>query len=147
MKFAHILLKNTSRFNIPKQVDRFSKFSPSPLSMKQFIDFGKLFSQHYNKSSRLRPANNNRRVRARCFFFFFFFLPCTMRNRSERDIRYTVFIWSAAQSRVYIYIYIYIQFKKNFFLTILLLFHALKCTFFILELSSVFALSLSLSRT
>lgn len=43
MKFAHMLLKNTSRFNIPKQVDRFSKFSPSPLSMKQFIDFGKLF--------------------------------------------------------------------------------------------------------
>ncbi|KAK3511919.1 hypothetical protein QTP70_027603 [Hemibagrus guttatus] len=40
MKFAHILLKNSSRFNIPKQVDRFSKFSPSPLSMKQFIDFG-----------------------------------------------------------------------------------------------------------
>ncbi|MCI4391965.1 hypothetical protein PGIGA_G00140580 [Pangasianodon gigas] len=40
MKFAHILLKNTSRFNIPKQVDRFSKFSPSPLSMKQFLDFG-----------------------------------------------------------------------------------------------------------
>ncbi|XP_017550516.1 pyruvate dehydrogenase kinase, isozyme 4 [Pygocentrus nattereri] len=38
MKIAHILLKNT--FNIPKQVDRFSKFSPSPLSMKQFIDFG-----------------------------------------------------------------------------------------------------------
>ncbi|KAF7691318.1 pyruvate dehydrogenase kinase, isozyme 4 [Silurus meridionalis] len=40
MKFAHVLLKNASRFNIPKQVDRFSKFSPSPLSMKQFIDFG-----------------------------------------------------------------------------------------------------------
>uniref|UniRef100_A0A8B9KB00 Protein-serine/threonine kinase n=1 Tax=Astyanax mexicanus TaxID=7994 RepID=A0A8B9KB00_ASTMX len=31
---------NASKFNIPKQVDRFSKFSPSPLSMKQFIDFG-----------------------------------------------------------------------------------------------------------
>uniref|UniRef100_A0A8B9KDH4 Protein-serine/threonine kinase n=1 Tax=Astyanax mexicanus TaxID=7994 RepID=A0A8B9KDH4_ASTMX len=40
MKFAHVLLKNASKFNIPKQVDRFSKFSPSPLSMKQFIDFG-----------------------------------------------------------------------------------------------------------
>ncbi|XP_076864925.1 pyruvate dehydrogenase kinase, isozyme 4 [Brachyhypopomus gauderio] len=39
MKFAHILM-NTSKLNIPKQVDRFSKFSPSPLSMKQFIDFG-----------------------------------------------------------------------------------------------------------
>ncbi|XP_065147839.1 pyruvate dehydrogenase kinase, isozyme 4 isoform X2 [Paramisgurnus dabryanus] len=40
MKFAHILLKNSSKLNIPKQVDRFSKYSPSPLSMKQFIDFG-----------------------------------------------------------------------------------------------------------
>uniref|UniRef100_A0A671R5B4 Protein-serine/threonine kinase n=1 Tax=Sinocyclocheilus anshuiensis TaxID=1608454 RepID=A0A671R5B4_9TELE len=29
-----------SKLNIPKQVDRFSKYSPSPLSMKQFIDFG-----------------------------------------------------------------------------------------------------------
>nr|XP_046217572.1 pyruvate dehydrogenase (acetyl-transferring) kinase isozyme 2, mitochondrial-like isoform X1 [Oncorhynchus gorbuscha]XP_046217573.1 pyruvate dehydrogenase (acetyl-transferring) kinase isozyme 2, mitochondrial-like isoform X1 [Oncorhynchus gorbuscha] len=39
MKFTQFLLKNSS---IPKQalVDRFSKFSPSPLSMKQFIDFG-----------------------------------------------------------------------------------------------------------
>jgi len=43
MKFAQIMLKNGSKLNIPKQVDRFSKFSPSPLSMKQFIDFGKLF--------------------------------------------------------------------------------------------------------
>ncbi|KAG1946983.1 pyruvate dehydrogenase kinase, isozyme 4 [Pimephales promelas] len=40
MKFAQIMLKNGSKLNIPKQVDRFSKFSPSPLSMKQFIDFG-----------------------------------------------------------------------------------------------------------
>ncbi|XP_026144570.1 pyruvate dehydrogenase (acetyl-transferring) kinase isozyme 2, mitochondrial [Carassius auratus] len=40
MKFAQIMLKNSSKLNIPKQVDRFSKFSPSPLSMKQFIDFG-----------------------------------------------------------------------------------------------------------
>uniref|UniRef100_A0A8C7J6S2 Protein-serine/threonine kinase n=1 Tax=Oncorhynchus kisutch TaxID=8019 RepID=A0A8C7J6S2_ONCKI len=39
MKLTQFLLKNSS---IPKQalVDRFSKFSPSPLSMKQFIDFG-----------------------------------------------------------------------------------------------------------
>uniref|UniRef100_A0A8C8CCS3 Protein-serine/threonine kinase n=1 Tax=Oncorhynchus tshawytscha TaxID=74940 RepID=A0A8C8CCS3_ONCTS len=38
MKLTQFLLKNSS---IPKQalVDRFSKFSPSPLSMKQFIDF------------------------------------------------------------------------------------------------------------
>lgn len=39
MKFAQLLL-NGAKSNIPKQVDRFSKFSPSPLSMKQFIDFG-----------------------------------------------------------------------------------------------------------
>uniref|UniRef100_A0AAY5K3L4 Protein-serine/threonine kinase n=1 Tax=Esox lucius TaxID=8010 RepID=A0AAY5K3L4_ESOLU len=39
MKFSQFLLRSSS---IPKQalVDRFSKFSPSPLSMKQFIDFG-----------------------------------------------------------------------------------------------------------
>ncbi|KAG7245050.1 hypothetical protein INR49_023616 [Caranx melampygus] len=40
MKFAQFLLKNGSVVGIPKQVERFSKFSPSPLSMKQFIDFG-----------------------------------------------------------------------------------------------------------
>ncbi|XP_048849140.1 pyruvate dehydrogenase kinase, isozyme 4 [Brienomyrus brachyistius] len=40
MKFVQFLLKNSAMGNIPKQVDRFSKFSPSPLSMKQFIDFG-----------------------------------------------------------------------------------------------------------
>lgn len=40
MKFAQLLL-NGAKSNIPKQVDRFSKFSPSPLSMKQFLDFGK----------------------------------------------------------------------------------------------------------
>lgn len=40
MKFAHYLLKNSRMVGIPKQVERFAKFSPSPLSMKQFIDFG-----------------------------------------------------------------------------------------------------------
>ncbi|KAM4631218.1 pyruvate dehydrogenase kinase, isozyme 4 [Polymixia lowei] len=40
MKFAQFLLKNSSMVGIPKQVERFSKFSPSPLSMKQFLDFG-----------------------------------------------------------------------------------------------------------
>ncbi|XP_061110582.1 pyruvate dehydrogenase kinase, isozyme 4 isoform X1 [Conger conger] len=39
MKFAQFLL-NSAKTNIPKEVDRFSKFSPSPLSMKQFLDFG-----------------------------------------------------------------------------------------------------------
>lgn len=43
MKFAQFLMKNSSVAGIPKQVERFSKFSPSPLSMKQFIDFGKCF--------------------------------------------------------------------------------------------------------
>uniref|UniRef100_A0A671U3R0 Protein-serine/threonine kinase n=1 Tax=Sparus aurata TaxID=8175 RepID=A0A671U3R0_SPAAU len=40
MKFAQFLLKNGSVSGIPKQVERFAKFSPSPLSMKQFLDFG-----------------------------------------------------------------------------------------------------------
>ncbi|XP_056270721.1 pyruvate dehydrogenase kinase, isozyme 4 isoform X1 [Pseudoliparis swirei] len=40
MKFAQFLLKSGSVAGIPKQVERFAKFSPSPLSMKQFIDFG-----------------------------------------------------------------------------------------------------------
>ncbi|XP_066571593.1 pyruvate dehydrogenase kinase, isozyme 4 [Amia ocellicauda] len=35
MKFAQILLKS-----VPGQVERFSRYSPSPLSMKQFLDFG-----------------------------------------------------------------------------------------------------------
>lgn len=45
MKFAQLLLKNGSVFGSPKQVERFSKFSPSPLSMKQFIDFGECRDQ------------------------------------------------------------------------------------------------------
>uniref|UniRef100_A0A8C5MJA4 Protein-serine/threonine kinase n=1 Tax=Leptobrachium leishanense TaxID=445787 RepID=A0A8C5MJA4_9ANUR len=40
MKFARFLLKNAALANAPKQIERFSRFSPSPLSMKQFIDFG-----------------------------------------------------------------------------------------------------------
>ncbi|KAG7275200.1 hypothetical protein CRUP_012988 [Coryphaenoides rupestris] len=40
MKFAHYLLKSSRMVGIPTQVERFAKFSPSPLSMKQFIDFG-----------------------------------------------------------------------------------------------------------
>uniref|UniRef100_A0A8C5CSG6 Protein-serine/threonine kinase n=1 Tax=Gadus morhua TaxID=8049 RepID=A0A8C5CSG6_GADMO len=39
-QFAQYLLKNSRMVGIPKQVERFAKFSPSPLSMKQFIDFG-----------------------------------------------------------------------------------------------------------
>ncbi|XP_075067877.1 pyruvate dehydrogenase kinase, isozyme 4 [Mixophyes fleayi] len=40
MKFARFLFKNAALANAPKQIERFSRFSPSPLSMKQFIDFG-----------------------------------------------------------------------------------------------------------
>ncbi|XP_043921866.1 pyruvate dehydrogenase (acetyl-transferring) kinase isozyme 2, mitochondrial-like [Protopterus annectens] len=37
MKSARLLVKTA---NISKEVDRFCKYSPSPLSMKQFLDFG-----------------------------------------------------------------------------------------------------------
>lgn len=37
MKSARLLVKTV---NISKEVDRFCKYSPSPLSMKQFLDFG-----------------------------------------------------------------------------------------------------------
>ncbi|XP_012697320.2 pyruvate dehydrogenase (acetyl-transferring) kinase isozyme 2, mitochondrial-like [Clupea harengus] len=40
MKFVRFLMKNAALANVPKQIDHFSKFSPSPLSMKQFLDFG-----------------------------------------------------------------------------------------------------------
>lgn len=43
MRFTQLLLKSGSVAGIPKQVERFSKFSPSPLSMKQFLDFGKCY--------------------------------------------------------------------------------------------------------
>lgn len=31
--------------SVGKDIDYYSKFSPSPLSMKQFLDFGKMTSQ------------------------------------------------------------------------------------------------------
>ncbi|KAF3845775.1 hypothetical protein F7725_002853, partial [Dissostichus mawsoni] len=37
---THSLIKTAARANVPKHIDHFSKFSPSPLSMKQFLDFG-----------------------------------------------------------------------------------------------------------
>uniref|UniRef100_A0AAR2LZ60 Protein-serine/threonine kinase n=1 Tax=Pygocentrus nattereri TaxID=42514 RepID=A0AAR2LZ60_PYGNA len=40
MKFARFIMKNAALANVPKHIDHFSKFSPSPLSMKQFLDFG-----------------------------------------------------------------------------------------------------------
>lgn len=47
MKFAQFLLKSSSVSGIPRQVERFAKFSPSPLSMKQFIDFGECVFEEY----------------------------------------------------------------------------------------------------
>ncbi|XP_053707423.1 pyruvate dehydrogenase (acetyl-transferring) kinase isozyme 2, mitochondrial-like [Synchiropus splendidus] len=40
MKFVRSVVKAATLANVPKHVDYFSKFSPSPLSMKQFLDFG-----------------------------------------------------------------------------------------------------------
>lgn len=33
-------MKNAALASVPKHIEHFSKFSPSPLSMKQFLDFG-----------------------------------------------------------------------------------------------------------
>uniref|UniRef100_A0A672YVM7 Protein-serine/threonine kinase n=1 Tax=Sphaeramia orbicularis TaxID=375764 RepID=A0A672YVM7_9TELE len=38
--FVRSLMKAAALANVPKHIDHFSKFSPSPLSMKQFLDFG-----------------------------------------------------------------------------------------------------------
>ncbi|KAM6967316.1 pyruvate dehydrogenase (acetyl-transferring) kinase isozyme 2, mitochondrial-like [Tautogolabrus adspersus] len=40
MKIVRSLVKTAALANVPKHIDHFSKFSPSPLSMKQFLDFG-----------------------------------------------------------------------------------------------------------
>lgn len=40
MKFVRLITKNSALASVPKHIDHFSKFSPSPLSMKQFLDFG-----------------------------------------------------------------------------------------------------------
>uniref|UniRef100_A0A665W2D7 Protein-serine/threonine kinase n=1 Tax=Echeneis naucrates TaxID=173247 RepID=A0A665W2D7_ECHNA len=42
MKFVRFMMKNAALASVPKHIDHFSKFSPSPLSMKQFIDFGSI---------------------------------------------------------------------------------------------------------
>lgn len=41
MRLLRALLRSASPGSIPQQVDFYSRFSPSPLSMKQFLDFGK----------------------------------------------------------------------------------------------------------
>ncbi|KAI3365477.1 hypothetical protein L3Q82_010564 [Scortum barcoo] len=42
MKFVRFIMKNAALASVPKHIEHFSKFSPSPLSMKQFIDFGSI---------------------------------------------------------------------------------------------------------
>lgn len=43
MKFVRFIMKNAALANVPHHIEHFSKFSPSPLSMKQFLDFGECF--------------------------------------------------------------------------------------------------------
>ncbi|XP_061411720.1 pyruvate dehydrogenase (acetyl-transferring) kinase isozyme 2, mitochondrial-like [Lethenteron reissneri] len=40
MKLVRFLMKNAGLVHLPRQLEHYSKFSPSPLSIKQFIDFG-----------------------------------------------------------------------------------------------------------
>ncbi|XP_051948825.1 pyruvate dehydrogenase (acetyl-transferring) kinase isozyme 2, mitochondrial-like [Xyrauchen texanus] len=40
MKFVRFMMRNAALLNAPKHIDHYAKFSPSPLSMKQFLDFG-----------------------------------------------------------------------------------------------------------
>ncbi|XP_030076273.1 pyruvate dehydrogenase kinase, isozyme 2 [Microcaecilia unicolor] len=40
MRFVRYLMKNAALSGAPKHIEHFAKFSPSPLSMKQFLDFG-----------------------------------------------------------------------------------------------------------
>ncbi|KAG7280624.1 hypothetical protein CRUP_023243, partial [Coryphaenoides rupestris] len=42
MKFVRFIMKNAALATAPKHIEHFSKFSPSPLSMKQFLDFGSI---------------------------------------------------------------------------------------------------------
>lgn len=44
MKFVRFIMKNAALASVPKHIEHFSKFSPSPLSMKQFLDFGEYWS-------------------------------------------------------------------------------------------------------
>uniref|UniRef100_A0A8D3CKZ9 Protein-serine/threonine kinase n=1 Tax=Scophthalmus maximus TaxID=52904 RepID=A0A8D3CKZ9_SCOMX len=42
MKLVRFIMKNAALASVPKHIEHFSKFSPSPLSMKQFLDFGSI---------------------------------------------------------------------------------------------------------
>uniref|UniRef100_A0AAY5EAS0 Protein-serine/threonine kinase n=1 Tax=Electrophorus electricus TaxID=8005 RepID=A0AAY5EAS0_ELEEL len=46
MKFVRFIMKNSALASAPKHIEHFAKFSPSPLSMKQFIDFGDCHFTH-----------------------------------------------------------------------------------------------------
>ncbi|KAJ0058516.1 hypothetical protein NL108_016376 [Boleophthalmus pectinirostris] len=40
VRLVRTVMQAAALANVPKHIDHFSKFSPSPLSMKQFLDFG-----------------------------------------------------------------------------------------------------------
>ncbi|XP_061612817.1 pyruvate dehydrogenase (acetyl-transferring) kinase isozyme 2, mitochondrial isoform X1 [Phyllopteryx taeniolatus] len=42
MKFVRCIMKTAALASVPKHIEHFSKFSPSPLSIKQFLDFGSI---------------------------------------------------------------------------------------------------------
>ncbi|XP_061561395.1 pyruvate dehydrogenase (acetyl-transferring) kinase isozyme 2, mitochondrial isoform X3 [Phycodurus eques] len=42
MKFVRCIMKTAALASLPKHIEHFSKFSPSPLSIKQFLDFGSI---------------------------------------------------------------------------------------------------------
>lgn len=47
MRCVRSLMKAAALANVPKHIEHFSKFSPSPLSMKQFLDFGEFAFTFY----------------------------------------------------------------------------------------------------
>lgn len=52
MRLLRCLAKRAALAGVPTYIEHFSKFSPSPLSMKQFLDFGKYC---HPREPRLRP--------------------------------------------------------------------------------------------
>nr|XP_020460411.1 pyruvate dehydrogenase (acetyl-transferring) kinase isozyme 2, mitochondrial-like [Monopterus albus] len=40
MKFVRFIMRSAAAVSVPKHIEHFAKFSPSPLSIKQFLDFG-----------------------------------------------------------------------------------------------------------
>lgn len=56
MRLLRALLRGASPGSIPQQVDFYSRFSPSPLSMKQFLDFGESPPARHPRLSAALPA-------------------------------------------------------------------------------------------